>query len=439
MHEYRVPLRDIDFVLKELLGSERHYARLEGCEAPEPELLDDLLRGAAAFAEEEVAPLLASGDEEGCRFENGAVTTPKGFAQAFQRYGEGGWQALTAPCVDGGQGLPPSIGMIVNEMMGTANWAWSMYPGLALAPATCLLNAGSEAQRRSWLPKLLSGEWAGTMCLTEAHCGSDVGLLRTKAVKQDDGSYRITGTKIFVSGGEQDLTENIVHSILARVEGAPEGTRGVSLFIVPKLEIESDGALGAPNAVQCGSIEHKMGLKGSATCVMHFDGARGVLLGEENRGLEIMFKLMNTARLGTATQGLALGERAFQGALAYARERLQMRSLSGVKNPDGEADPILVHPDVRRMLLTQKALTEGQRALIYWLSQLVDLATHGPEDERDTANDLLELLTPVAKAFCTETGQEVTSLGIQIFGGHGYIRDNGMEQLVRDGRIATVY
>ena len=439
MLEYRAPLRDIRFVLDELLDSDRHYASLQGCEPLDPELRDDLLRGAAQFAEEVVAPLFQTSDEQGCRFEDGEVKTPDGFAKAFKLYAEAGWQGLTVPTADGGQGMPPSIGHCVTEMIGSASWAWSMYPGLALAPVTCLLNGGSEEQKRRYLPKLLTGEWAGTMCLTEAHCGSDVGLLRTRAVKQDDGSYRITGTKIFVSGGEQDLSDNIVHSLLARIDGAPPGTKGVSLFIVPKFLVNPDGSLGERNAAHCGSIEKKMGLKGSATCVMNFDGATGFLLGEENRGLEVMFKLMNTARLGTAMQGLAVGELAFQGALAYARERLQMRSLTGPKNPGGEADPIIVHPDVRRMLLTQKAFVEGNRAFIYWLAHRVDEVAHAEGDRRQRAADLLELLTPVAKAFCTENAQEVTNLGVQVFGGHGYISDNGMEQIVRDGRISTVY
>ncbi len=439
MIDYRAPLREIDFVLNELLDAPAHYARLSGCEPLDRELLGSVIEGAARFSEEVVAPLLRSGDEEGCRFEAGEVKTPTGFAEAFRLYGEGGWQSLTTPVAEGGQGLPPSVGMLVSELIGSGNWAWSMYGGLAQAPVTCLLNGGSEAQKRTYLPRLLSGEWAGTMCLTEAHCGSDVGLLRTKAVRQDDGSYAISGTKIFVSGGEHDMTSNIIHSILARIEGAPEGTRGVSLFIVPKHLVNEDGSLGPRNAVHCASIEKKMGLKGSATCVMSFEGARGFLLGEENRGLDVMFKLMNTARLGTAVQGLALGEVAAQGAVDYARQRLQMRSLTGTKNPDGEADPIIVHPDVRRMLLTQRALCEGSRAFIYWLSQLVDLAAYGPEDERQRASDRLELLTPVAKAFCTEASQEVTNLGLQVYGGHGYIADNGMEQIVRDGRISTVY
>jgi alkylation response protein AidB-like acyl-CoA dehydrogenase len=439
MLEYRAPLRDIRFVLEELLESESHYGTLEECEQVDAELVNAILEGAAKFAEGVVAPLSRVGDEQGCRFEDGRVATPDGFKKAFELYGEGGWASLNVPVSEGGQGLPPSVGLAVSEMMGSGNWAWSMYTGLAAAPVSCLLNGGTEEQKRTYLPKLISGEWGGTMCLTQAHCGSDVGLLRCKAEKNADGTYAITGTKIFVSGGEQDITENIIHTVLARLEGAPEGTKGVSLFLIPKVLVNPDGSLGERNAVHCGAVEKKMGLKGNATCVMNFDGATGYLLGEENKGLAVMFKLMNTARLGTALQGLALGELAVQGALAYARERLQMRSLTGPKNPEGEADPIIVHPDVRRMLLTQKAFVEGNRAFIYWCSQLVDLTKYGSEEDRARADDLLEFLTPIAKAFCTETGQEVTNLGIQIYGGHGYISENGMEQVVRDGRVSTVY
>ena len=416
MPDYRAPLREIDYLLRDVFDAEAHYAALEGGEPVSLELVDTIVRAAAEFAEQEIAPLFRTSDEQGCRFENGRVVTPDGFAAAFRAYAEGGWQSLTAPVEVGGQGLPNSLGFLVSELVGSACWAWSMYPGLALAPVTCILAAGSDAQKETYLPKLLSGEWAGTMCLTEAHCGSDVGLLRTRAVPTGDGRYRITGTKIFVSGGEQDITDNIVHSILARVEGAPAGTRGVSLFIVPKVRVHEDGTLGEPNGVSCSAVEHKMGLKGSATCVMNFEQAEATLVGEEGRGLEVMFGLMNTARLGTALQGLAAGQLAHQWAVAYAREREQMRSLTGPKNPEGEADPIIVHPDVRRMLLTQKALVEGSRALITWLGQLVDRTVYGNEASAKEASDLLELLTPVAKAFCTEVSQEVTGLGMQVLG-----------------------
>lgn len=439
MPEYRAPLRDIRFVMNELLDAKSHYGSLSGCEEVSPDLLDAILDNAARFAENVIAPLNRSGDEQGCRYENGKVRTPDGFKAAFEQYAEGGWQALCVPSAGGGQGLPSSCGTVVGEMNGSANYAWSMYGGLAQAPISLLLAAGSDEQRRTYLPKLLSGEWAGTMCLTEAHCGSDVGLLRTRARADADGSYDITGTKIFISGGEQDITSNIVHTVLARIEGAPAGTRGVSLFLVPKYLGNDDGSLGDANGVSCGAIENKMGLKGSATCVMNFENATGYLLGEENRGLEAMFGLLNSARLGTALQGVSMGELSFQGALAYAQERLQMRSMTGPKNPDGPADPIIVHADVRRMLMTQKALTEGSRALIYWLAQQADQTRYGDEDRARAAEDLLSFLTPIAKAFCTETAIEVTNLGLQVFGGHGYIADNGMEQIVRDTRVATIY
>ncbi|GAB3292223.1 acyl-CoA dehydrogenase C-terminal domain-containing protein [Parahaliea aestuarii] len=439
MPSYTAPRRDIQFVLREFLDADTHYSKLQLDNELSPDLLDAILDGGAKFAEDVVAPLYQSGDAEGCTFRDGKVTTPTGYAEAFRQWGEGGWQGLTVPVADGGQGLPASVSMCVGEMVGSANWAWNMYTGLSLAPVTCLLNGGTEALKARFLPKILSGEWAGTMCLTEAHCGSDVGLLRTRASDNGDGTWTVTGSKIFISGGEQDITENIVHAILARTEGAPEGTAGISLFIVPKFWVEEDGSLGEFNNVNCGAIERKMGLKSSATCVMNYDGARGFMLGEENRGLQLMFKLMNSARIGTAMQGLAMSERAFQGALAYARERLQMRSLTGAKNPDGPADPIIVHPDVRRMLMTQKAFTEGGRAFIYWLAQQVDLTSHGSEEEAATASELLELLTPIAKGFCTESAQEVAYLGMQVFGGHGYIAEHGMEQVARDNRIATVY
>lgn len=439
MHEYRAPLRDIEFVTRDLLGVEEHYASLTGCEPVGADELDAIFAGGAQFAEQVLAPLNSSGDEQGCSYSDGKVTTPAGFAQAFHDYCAGGWQGLGVPTEHGGQGLPPSVGMVLGEMNGAANYAWNMYPGLTHAPITCILAGGTEEQKATWLPPLVSGQWAGTMCLTEPHCGSDVGLLHTRASNNGDGSYRIAGTKTFISGGEQDITENIVHAVLARVEGAPEGTQGISLFLVPKILLDESGGLGERNAVHCGAIEKKLGIKGSATCVMNFDGATGYLLGEENRGLEVMFKIMNTARMGTALQGVSLGDVSYQRALAYARERLQMRALSGPKNPDGPADPIIVHPDVRRMLMTQKALTEGSRAFIYWLARLADQVKFGNEEAAAEADDLLSLLTPIAKAFCTETGFEVCSTGLQVFGGHGYIRDNGMEQTLRDARIASIY
>ena len=439
MLSYSAPLQDMQFVLNDFLDSEQHYSSLSGCELVTTELLDAILDNAARFAENVVAPTFQSGDEHGCTFDQGVVTTPPGFADAFHQCGQGGWQALTVPAAEGGQGLPGSVGMYVTELIGSANWAWSMYGGLSGAPVSCLINGGTAELKQRFLPKLLTGEWAGTMCLTEAHCGSDVGLLRTRASANADGTWTITGTKIFISGGEQDITDNIVHAILARVEGAPAGTAGISLFLVPKIWVNEDGSLGESNRVSCGSIEHKMGLKGSATCVMNYDGARGFMLGQENAGLKVMFKLMNTARIGTALQGLTMSERSYQGARTYAKDRLQMRALTGAKNPDGPADPIIVHPDVRRMLMTQRALSEGARAFLYWLAQLSDLVTQGDKQQAEEASALLELLTPIAKGFCTETAQEVSYLGMQVFGGHGYISEHGMEQVARDNRIATVY
>jgi len=440
MLEYKAPLRDIRFVNEELWQADKHYSTLSGCESPAADVRSAILESAAQFAEEVIAPLNHSGDQEGCHFDKGVVTTPKGFKEAFRQYGEGGWQALNIPAQHGGQGLPASIGMSVSEMMGSANWAWSMYCGLSHAPVTCLLNGGTKEQQDFWLPKLLTLEWAGTMCLTEPHCGSDVGLLRTRAQKQSDGTYQITGTKIFISSGEHDMASNIVHAVLARIEGAPEGTAGISLFIVPKILVNKDHSLGARNGVHCGALEKKMGIKASATCVMNFDGATGYLVGEENKGLKIMFAIMNQARIGTAMQGLSHAEASYQGALKYAKERLQMRSLSGPKNPQGAADPIISHPDVRRMLLVQKSFVEGGRAFLSWLGYLSDTLEYSTDDAaKKEAEELLNLLTPVAKAFCTEMAFESVNHGLQVFGGHGYIAENGMEQMVRDARIAMVY
>jgi len=339
----------------------------------------------------------------------------------------------------GGQGLPNLLSSVINEMAGTANWSWLMYPGLSLGAVKTVEAHGDPEQKDKYLKKLVSGEWTGTMCLTEAQCGSDLGLLRTKAEPQADGTYAIHGTKIFISAGEHDMAENIVHIVLARLPDAPAGTKGISLFIVPKFKVNADGSLGERNTVHCASIEEKMGIHGNATCVLNFDGATGYLIGPPNRGLNCMFTFMNTARIGTAIQGLAHAQLSFQGALSYARERLAMRSLTGPKNPDGPADPIIVHPGVRRMLLTQKAFVEGNRALIYFLAQQGDIVDKGSEEEAKAADDLLALLTPIGKAFVTETGFEAANLGVQIYGGHGFIREWGMEQIVRDARISMLY
>jgi alkylation response protein AidB-like acyl-CoA dehydrogenase len=439
MPEYKAPVRDISFVMNELLEAEKLYQTLPGYEEATEDLMNAIVEEGAKFSEEVLAPLNQSGDEEGCHWSEEGVKTPEGFAAAYRQYVENGWPALSAPVEHGGQGMPNLLGIIINELAGTANWSWLMYPGLSHGAVKTIEEHGDAAQKEKYLTKLIAGTWTGTMCLTEAHCGSDLGLLRTKAEPQADGSYAVTGTKIFISAGDHDMAENIVHIVLARLPDAPEGTGGISLFIVPKFNVNDDGSLGERNAVNCASIEKKMGIHGNATCVLNFDGAKGYLIGPPNKGLACMFTFMNTARIGTAIQGLAHAEQSFQGALAYARERLAMRSLTGPKNPDGPADPIIVHPDVRRMLLTQKALAEGSRALLYYLAMQGDIVTHGTEEQAKAADDLMALLTPIGKAFVTESGFEAANLGVQVFGGHGFIREWGMEQIVRDARIAMLY
>jgi len=440
MPQYKAPIRDINFVLKNVLKADEHFASLVGREEVSEDLLDAIIAEGAKFSENVLSPLNQVGDQEGCVWSEEGVKTPTGFKEAYEQFAEGGWPSMTADAKFGGQGLPNSLGLVVTEMVSTSCWAWGMYTGLSQSAARLLENYACEELQNIYLPKMTDGTWGGTMCLTEPHCGSDLGILRTKAENNGDGSYKVTGTKIFISGGEHDMMENIIHLVLARVEGAPAGTKGISLFLVPKFLPDADNNVGERNGVSCGSIEHKMGIKASATCVMNFDGATGFLVGEENRGLQAMFHMMNSARLGTALQGLAGSEASFQGALEYARERLQMRSLSGPKNPDGPADPLIVHPDVRRMLLTQKALAEGSRAFIYWVAQLVDSFYFGADEQaRKDAEELSELLTPIAKAFVTETGLEAANYGMQVYGGHGYIAEWGMEQIVRDLRISTLY
>lgn len=440
MPQYTAPLRDINFVLKDVLKSDKHFASLATREEVSEDLMDAIISEGAKFSENVLSPLNQPGDQEGCTWSESGVTTPKGFKEAYQQYAEGGWPSMTANPQFGGQGLPNSLGLVVTEMVSSACWSWGMYTGLSQSAARLLEAYASDELQETYLAKMTEGTWGGTMCLTESHCGSDLGLLRTKAETNADGSYNVTGTKIFISGGEHDMMENIIHLVLARVEGAPEGTKGISLFVVPKFLPDANGEVGERNGVHCGSIEHKMGIKASATCVMNFDGAKGFLVGEENRGLNAMFHMMNSARLGTALQGLSAGEASFQGALAYAKDRLQMRSLSGPKNPNGPADPLIVHADVRRMLLTQKAFAEGSRAFIYWVAQLVDtFYFSGDEQARKDAEELSELLTPIAKAFVTETGLESANYGMQVFGGHGFISEWGMEQIVRDLRISTLY
>ncbi len=439
MPTYKAPLRDIHFVMHELLESESFYKRLPGFEGVTRDLMDAILKEAARFSEDVLAPLNRQGDEQGCSWDDGKVITPDGFAAAYNQYVKNGWASLAADKEHGGQGMPNLLGTIVNELAGTANWSWLMYPGLSHGAVKTIESHGDPDQQRKFLPKLITGEWTGTMCLTESQCGSDLGLLQTKAEPQKDGSYILSGTKIFISAGEHDMAENIVHIVLARLPNAPSGTKGISLFIVPKYNVEDDGGIGSRNNVLCTSIEKKMGIHGSATCVLNFDGAKGFLIGPENKGLACMFTFINTSRIGTAIQGLAHAELSFQGGLSYAKDRLAMRSLAGPVNAAGPADPIIVHPDIRRMLLTQKALSEGSRAFLYYLSQLGDVADSGNEEEAREANDLMALLTPIGKAFVTESGFEAANLGIQIHGGHGFIREWGMEQIVRDARIAMIY
>jgi alkylation response protein AidB-like acyl-CoA dehydrogenase len=439
MTTYNAPLNDIRFALHDVLDFDSHYATLPSADDTSADVIDAILEEGARFAGNVLAPLNGSGDAEGCRWNDGEVTTPEGFRDAYHQYVEGGWPSMSQPAELGGQGLPESLGTVLSEMNGTANWAWSMYPGLSHGAMKTIEAHGTDEQRSKYLAKLVSGEWTGTMCLTESHCGTDLGLLKTRAEPREDGSYSINGTKIFISAGEHDLADNIVHIVLARLPDAPSGTRGISLFIVPRHSVNDDGSIGARN-VHCGSIEHKMGIHGNATCVLNFDDAQGFLIGPPNRGLNCMFTFMNAARIGTAMQGVAHAELAFQGSLAYARERLQMRSLEGPAEPDKPADPIVVHPDVRRMLMTQKAFAEGNRMFLYHCAKLVDVTAHGSTDEaKSAAEQELALLTPIAKAFMTETGFEAANLGLQVFGGHGYIREWGMEQNVRDARISMIY
>ncbi|CAI8704383.1 3-methylmercaptopropionyl-CoA dehydrogenase [Pseudomonas sp. IT-P2] len=439
MPEYKAPLRDMRFLIDHVFDFHTQYAAL-GAHDASPDMINAILDEGAKFCENVLAPLNRSGDEEGCHFDNGVVTTPTGFKQAFAQYVEGGWHGLAADPTYGGQGLPSSLGLVISEMVASSNTSWGMYPGLTHGAMSAIHAHGTEEQKNTYLRKLTAGQWTGTMCLTEAHCGTDLGIIKTRAVPQADGSYAVTGSKIFISAGEHDMSDNIIHLVLAKLPDAPAGTKGISLFIVPKFLPDASGEAGERNGVSCGSIEHKMGIKASATCVLNFDDAKGFLIGEPNKGLNCMFTMMNHARLGTGMQGLCLGEASFQGAIKYANDRLQMRALTGAKAPDKPADPIIVHPDVRRMLLTMKAFNEGNRALTYFTAQMLDVAHLSPDAEaRQEAEDLLAFLTPICKAFMTDTGLEVTNHGMQVFGGHGFIREWGMEQLVRDCRIAPIY
>lgn len=439
MFEYKAPQREYKFVMQELLNCDVHYQALGYTDANE-EMVDAILSEAGKFTEQVIAPINQIGDQQGCHWHDGNVTTPDGFKEAYQQYVEGGWPTLSQAEEFGGQGLPHSLNTTISEMLSAANHSFAMYPGLSHGCMSTLEHHGTEQQKSMFMPNLVDGSWTGTMCLTESHCGTDLGLLRTKADLNEDGSYSLNGSKIFISAGEHDMSDNIVHLVIARAADSPAGTKGISLFIVPKFNINDDGTLSEKNGVSCGSIEHKMGINGNATCVINFDDAKGYLIGEKNRGLHCMFTFMNGARLGVANEGVAASEAAFQGSLAYAKDRLQMRSMTGVKNPEGPADPIIVHPDVRRMLLTQKSIAEGGRALVAYLAQLVDI-THVGKSEQDkiNANNRLALLTPIAKAFLTETAVDNTSYGIQVLGGHGFIKEWGMEQLLRDTKICCLY
>ena len=440
MAVFKAPTRDIKFVINEVLDFPKHYAGLPCGEDATPDMIDAILSECAKFCEEVLSPLNAVGDKQGCAFDNGKVTTPDGFKEAYQQWIEGGWQGLSHPAEYGGQGLPLSLGLLKSELVGTANWAWGMYPGLSLGAMNTLYVHGTDEQKMRYLPKLTSGEWTGTMCLTESHCGSDLGQMRTRAELNEDGSFSLTGTKIFISAGEHDLTDNIVHIVLARTPDAPEGTKGISLFIVPKFHVDENGEMGEFNKVSCGSLEEKMGIHGNATAVINFDGAKGYMLGPKNEGLACMFTFMNTARVGTAIQGLAASELAYQNSYPYAMDRYSMRSLSGHKNPDKPGDAIIHHPDVRRMILTQKAFAEGGRAMLYDAARQGDLMMFSEtEEERAKADNMLGFVTPILKAFLTETGLESANYGMQVFGGHGYITEHGMEQIVRDARISTLY
>lgn len=436
---YKAPLEDVRFVLDEIVGLDKLTA-LPGYEDATPELVGQVLEEGAKLCEEVLFPLNQSGDGEGCHFENGVVRTPQGFKEAYTTYIEAGWQGLACDPAYGGQGLPKLVNIMMEEFICSANLSFGMYPGLSLGAYNALATYGSDELKDRFLGRLVDGTWSGTMCLTEPHSGTDLGMIRTKAVPAEDGSFKITGTKIFISAGDHDLTENIIHLVLAKTPGAPESSKGISLFIVPKFLVGADGSLGARNAVSVGSIEHKMGINGNATCVMNYDGAKGWLVGEENKGLAAMFIMMNAARLGVGLQGLAQAEASYQNAVVYAQERRQGRALTGPAEPAQKADPLFVHPDVRRMLMDARTFIEGMRALCMWGGLQVDLA-HVAETEagREAADDLIGLLTPVLKGYGTDMGYKTATDMQQIWGGHGYIRENGMDQFVRDARIAMIY
>ena len=440
MPSYRAPVKETLFVLNEVLNIER-YHNLQGFEDVTPDMVDAIISEAAKLCEEILQPLNLSGDSQGCvRHDDGSVTTPEGFGAAFKAFNEGGWMGFSSNSEYGGQGLPYALHSAVSEYLISANMAFAMYPGLTQGAMAAINAHGTSEQKQTWLPKMNAGTWTGTMNLTEPHCGTDLGLLRTKATPQKDGSYKITGQKIFISAGEHDMAENIVHLVLARIDGAPEGTKGISLFIVPKYQLDGEENPGEANAVSCGAIEEKMGIHANSTCVMNYDGAAGHLLGKKNKGLRTMFTMMNEARLGVGLQGLGISEVAYQNAVEYARERIQGRSISGIKEPDKKADPIIVHPDVRRMLMNIRAYNEAGRAFMLWVALKGDISHRAEnEEERQAADDIMGLVTPIVKGVLSDKGFENTVQAQQVFGGHGYIHEWGMEQFVRDARISQIY
>ncbi|MDP6141033.1 MAG: acyl-CoA dehydrogenase C-terminal domain-containing protein [Arenicellales bacterium] len=439
MPSYTAPLRDMRFVYHELFDA-GDITALPGCEDATADLVDPVLDEAARLAENELFPLNHSGDRDGCRYQDGAVTTPAGFKAAYEQYAQGGWIGLACDPQYGGQGMPATLNVLLEEMACSANVSFATYIGLTRGAYRAIRAFASEALKDRYLPKMVSGEWSGTMCLTEPQCGTDLGLIRTRAEPAENDSYRISGTKIFITAGEHDLTTNIIHLVLARLPGAPAGIKGISLFLVPKFLPTEDGEAGERNAVTCAGIEDKMGIKASATCVINLDGAMGWLVGEPHKGMRAMFTMMNEARLGVGIQGLGLGVSAYQAAVDYARERQQGRALGGTQYPEQPADPIMVHPDIRRMLLTMRAFTEGARALTTWVARQIDVRDHSEDPQaRKEADDLVQLLTPLVKSYLSEVGHDAAQMAVQVYGGHGYIRDNGVEQYARDARIAMIY